>query len=241
MPLLALSVLLSQTPALPKSFDELQTQMRAAQRTRTGIRETWFLVTQVGEASQQMRIERGIDGIRGYMFAQIDGLPVVRLGSDGSKSFFLLYGRSVYAEQSGANPWITRNPNAELPKLVDGDFNFSADGMYDFLISCKPPLQLKGIEADKLEDKPVRVATAEAIRPDTKGRVVVQLFFGEKDFILQRATVGMVPEKGDRVTFRAVRSSLESGVKFEASSFSIPDTRGFQKVEWKALVPGFQG
>ena len=110
LPIALVIPLLMAQPAAPKSFEDMMAQTRAAYRSLKSYRDSWFMKTTAGDQEQLLKFERQIDGERGSMKATLDGEVILQLGSDGKASFFMVPGFSKYAEFTGKNPWITRDP-----------------------------------------------------------------------------------------------------------------------------------
>ncbi|MBS1704706.1 MAG: hypothetical protein JST40_02445 [Armatimonadetes bacterium] len=233
--------LLMAQPAAPKSFEDMMAQTRAAYRSLKSYRDSWFMKTTAGDQEQLLKFERQIDGERGSMKATLDGEVILQLGSDGKASFFMVPGFSKYAEFSGKNPWITRDPKDDEKLMQDGDFNVTVDGIYDILVTSKPSLKLLTFTPGKFEGQDVRVAKCEVRRPDTKSGVDMTITFEKGKMLIVRLECDVIGRDSSKANMVLLRESSAEGAKLDPTQFEMPKsvTSSYSKAPWEEIVPGF--
>ena len=236
----AIATLALAQDTAPKSFDDVVKSMAAEARKLSSYRDAWILTTNAGGETVKMRVIRAIDGNKGTMFAMIGNDPILHLGSDGKSSFFVLFTQGVYATTTG-NPWVQRSPIIDPAKLEDGDFNFNADGCYDFLISTKPALKISSVSPSLFEGKQARMVLATVKRPETNTGVDLKLTFPTGSYELLRAEATVTLKDKRKVSFTALRERVERGAKIAPEEFTFPpiDKSVLKQVAWADLVPGF--
>jgi hypothetical protein len=157
-------------------------------------------------------------------------------------SYFIHHGAEVFAQFERGNAWLAKPMPLDAKQLSDGDFNLNPDGIYDFLISSKPELKFNGFTSAIHEDKKVKVANLGIKRDDGVSGVDLRLWFPADSFVLLRAEAE-VNAQGRKITFKAVRERISTGVKFTLDEFSFKKqlTEGYREMVWSKLVPGFAG
>jgi hypothetical protein len=237
------ALLAFQPAAVPADVPALLGAMAAEARKLKNYRDEWLLVIESGGQKVQLKVLRSIDGDRGGLMALAQDVPVLWLGSDGKKSFYISPQTESFAELTTGNAWSKVPTNFEPGGIKDGDFNFNFDGVYDLAISSKPSLKLVGIENSIVDGEKARKATMEAKRPGSKGGVSLQLWLMADRWIPIRAEAEVTNAQGDASKFRAFRVRSDDKATLSEQDFSFPTSavEGFARVPWGKLVPGFSG
>lgn len=227
---------IAQGPA-PKDVDELIQFVWAAYSKQTGYRDEWTMTGRFGEGT--LVCKRTLDAPRERFETTNAGQLYLLFGSDGKADFTILYPSKTYYQEPIPKPGVYSNSHKHV-ESHSFTFEFDAAGI---VLYCDPPLKIASVKPETVEGKPMRRVIAQAVNPDSGGKLEVNMLFWPDawiptDIVIQLTRKGEQPELLEHAA-----SKIQTGLKFGPELFAIDPgaVKDFTKVTRDEMFKSFGG
>jgi hypothetical protein len=232
---LILTLALGQTPAAPKSFEEIERLKHQEYRRLTDFKARTTITVRSGkEQPQTMIYDQKIARGRQHLAFSVGGRVVMESGHDGAQQWVISHPEKQYLVHKGANSGFTRAYEPiNAKEAPQGFFNFSFSDGYNLRFDCNPAFKLQRVDTAQLGGRQVRRVTARASFQGDKRYVQLTQFFDPSRWILLKFEVDTLSKEGERGRIEGTVSgmSFTAGLKNTDFTLSQASIKGYKRVE----------